>query len=422
MNYYKELKKKINRNKAVVCVIGLGYVGSAIIEKFNNKNFKTIGIDKDKYKFSILPKAKKMKLTSDYKFVNLADIIIIALPTPLKKNMSPDLSYIISCMQKIKQYLKKGQLISLESTTYPGTTEEIILPILKKRNFTISKNFFLVYSPERISPELKVKDKTIKYKFHNTPKIYSGYSDFCKSLGALIYKKITRKVVLASSLKMAETTKMVENIFRSINIGLVNELKMFLDKIKIDINEALDLADTKPFGFTKFDPGPGYGGHCIPLDPFYLYWLAKKNNFKLKFIKTSGMVNKEVINWITNKILKFIKIKKIKLFEKKILILGVAYKANIDDTRESPAFKIAEKLKKNGYDFEYSDPYVKKIKFGNKIKKSKNINAKLLEKYPIVLLATDHAKFNYNLISKKAMYLFDSRNSIKNRKKNYFKV
>ncbi len=337
-------------------------MGSAIIEKFNNKNFKTIGIDKDKYKFSILPKAKKMKLTSDYKFVNLADIIIIALPTPLKKNMSPDLSYIISCMQKIKQYLKKGQLISLESTTYPGTTEEIILPILKKRNFTISKNFFLVYSPERISPELKVKDKTIKYKFHNTPKIYSGYSDYCKSLGALIYKKITRKVVLASSLKMAETTKMVENIFRSINIGLVNELKMFLDKIKIDINEALDLADTKPFGFTKFDPGPGYGGHCIPLDPFYLYWLAKKNNFKLKFIKTSGMVNKEVINWITNKILKFIKIKKIKLFEKKILILGVAYKANIDDTRESPAFKIAEKLKKNGYDFEYSDPYVKKNK------------------------------------------------------------
>ena len=421
MNYYEELKKKIKKNKAIVCVIGLGYVGSAIIEKFDSKNFRTIGIDKDKRKFTFLSK-KKMKLTTEYKFIDLADIIIIALPTPLKNNMSPDLSYIEGCMQKIKPYLKKGQLISLESTTYPGTTEEIILPILKKRNFTISKDFFLVYSPERISPEIKVKNKKIKYKFHNTPKIYSGYSNQCKSLAALLYKKVTKKVILASSLKMAETTKMIENIFRSINIGLVNELKMFLDKVNIDINEALDLADTKPFGFTKFSPGPGYGGHCIPLDPFYLYWLAKKNNFKLKFINTSGMVNREVVNWITNKILKFIKTKKIKLIKKKILILGVAYKANIDDTRESPAFKIAKELKKNGFDFEYSDPYVKKIEFENVIKKSKNISVKLLKQYPIVLITTDHSKFNYDLISKKALYLFDSRNIIKNRKKNYFKV
>jgi UDP-N-acetyl-D-glucosamine dehydrogenase len=422
MNYYQNLRKKIKTNNAIICVIGLGYVGSAIIEKFNQNGFQTIGIDNDPKKLKLKFKTKRMKLTSDYSSIKLADVIIIALPTPLKSNMSPDLSYITDSIKKIKVYLKKGQIISLESTTYPGTTEEIILPVLKKSKFNISKDFFLAYSPERISPELRVKDKNIKYKLHNTPKICSGYSVNCKLLAAQLYKKITKTVVLSSSLKVAEATKMIENIFRSINIGLVNELKMFFNKIDIDINEALELADTKPFGFTKFNPGPGYGGHCIPLDPFYLYWLAKKNKFDLQFIKTSGIINKKTINWIANNISNFIKKKKIKLFNKKILILGVAYKQNIDDTRESPAFKIASKLKLKGYDFEYSDPYVKNIKFDNKIKKSKKINSKLLKKYPVVFIATDHTKFNYKLIAKSAKYLFDARNVIKNRKKNYFKV
>jgi len=422
MNYFQNLKKKIKTNEAVICIIGLGYVGSVIIEKFNQNHFRTIGIDNDPRKLKLKFKSKRMKLTSDYSSIKFADIIIMALPTPLKSDMNPDLSYIKSCIQKIRKYLKKGQLISLESTTYPGTTEEIILPILKKNKFNVSKDFFLAYSPERISPELKVRDKNVKYKLHNIPKICSGYSTQCRSLAAQLYKKITKTVVLASSLRIAEATKMIENIFRSINIGLVNELKMFFNKIDIDINEALDLADTKPFGFTKFYPGPGYGGHCIPVDPFYLYWLAKKNNFDLKFIKTSGIVNVETINWITNKICSFIKKKKIKLFSKKILILGVAYKQNIDDIRESPALKICSKLKLKGYDFDYSDPYIKNIKFDNKIKKSKTINSKLLKKYPVIFIATDHTKFDYDLIAKNAKYIFDARNVIKNRKKNYFKV
>ena len=193
---------------------------------------------------------------------------------------------------------------------------------------------------------------------------------------------------------------MIENVFRSINIALVNELKMFLSKINIDVNEALDLADTKPFGFTKFNPGPGYGGHCIPLDPFYLYWLAKKNNFDLKFIKTSGIINRKIADWITNKVVKFIKKNKIKLLNNKILILGVAYKKNIDATRESPALKIAEKLLKKGYGFEYSDPYVSKILFKNKIKKSKKINASLLKKHKIVLIVTDCFSTSKYLVSK----------------------
>jgi UDP-N-acetyl-D-glucosamine dehydrogenase len=241
-------------------------------------------------------------------------------------------------------------------------------------------------------------------------------------LGKILYKNIVNRVVPASSLKVAETTKMIENIFRSINIALVNELKMFLNKVDIDIDETLDLANTKPFGFTKFSPGPGYGGHCIPLDPFYLYWLAKKNNFDLKFIKTSGMINRRISGWISKKIINFIEKNKIKLYRNKILILGVAYKKNIDDTRESPAFEIIKKLKKKKLDFEFSDPYINKINLDGTIKRSKKITKSLLKKYKVVLIITDHSKFKYDLISKEAKFIFDSRNVIKNRTKNYFKV
>ena len=423
MDYFKELKKKIINKKATICVVGLGYVGRQILRKFERSGYKTIGIDIDK---NIIKKnifSNKTTVTNNYKYIKFADVIIITLPTPLKKNLSPDLSFITNSIRKMDQYIRKGQLISLESTTYPGTTEEIIGGFISRKKLNLSKDFFLVYSPERISPELKVKGvEAIKYGLHNTPKICAGYSKNCCILGKELYRHITKKVVIASNLKVAETAKMIENIFRSVNIALVNELKMFLSKIDIDIHDALNLAGTKPFGFTQFGPGPGYGGHCIPLDPFYLYWLAKKNNFDLKFIKTAGDINRRITSWITRKIINFIKKNRIKLPDKKILILGVAYKRNIDDTRESPAFKIAEKLKKNGFDFEYSDPHVEKIKFNNKTKKSKKITTKLLKKYKIVLIVTDHHKFNYKLISDNAEYIFDCRNSIKNRIKNYYKV
>ena len=422
MNYFESLKNKIKKNKATVCIIGLGYVGTALIEKLSKVGFNIIGIDKNKSKFKKIDKKKKIMLSDNYKYIAKSDIIVIAVPTPLTANLSPDLSYIKKAIISMKKYIKKGQLISLESTTYPGTTQDLLGEFIKKEGFIISRDYFLVYSPERISPELQIKDKKIKYKLDNTPKVCGGYSKNCKILGNEFYKKITKKVVIASSLEVAETTKMIENIFRSINIALVNELKMFLTKINIDINEALDLAGTKPFGFTKFVPGPGYGGHCIPLDPFYLYWLAKKNNFYLKFIKTSGIINRETTNWITRKVVNFIKTKHIKLFKKKILIIGVAYKQNIDDTRESPAFKLAQKFKNKGFNFDYSDPYIKKIIFNKKIKKSKKITKKLLKKYPVVLIVTDHNKFDYKLISREAKYIFDSRNIIKDRVKNYFKV
>ncbi len=310
MNYFNKLKKKIDSKKAIISVIGLGYVGEALIKKFSKEGFSTIGIDYDKNKLRKFSKKSDMVLSDDYKFLERADVIIIAVPTPLTKKLTPDLSFIKSVIKKSDRFLKKGQLISLESTTYPGTTEELFRSFLINKKFNLSEDFFLVYSPERISPELKIKDRTLKYDLHNTPKIYSGYSLNCKLLGKTLYKNISNKVVLASSLKMAETSKMIENIFRSINIGLVNELKMFLHKIDIDINEALDLAETKPFGFTRFDPGPGYGGHCIPIDPFYLYWLAKRNKFNLKLIKTSGLINEKLALWVCNQVIKFIKKKK----------------------------------------------------------------------------------------------------------------
>ena len=422
MNYFLSLKKKIVNRKARICIIGLGYVGMPLIKNFSKKGFKTIGIDKDFKKKDLLKKIKNSFFSSNYKIINEADIIIITLPTPLKKNKKPDLKHLISCSKELKKNIKEGQLISLESTSYPGTTEEIFLNMIIKRGFIPAKNFFLTYSPERISPELKVKNKLIKYNLQNTPKICGGFSDNCFQLGEILYGKIVKKVIKAKDIKSAESAKMLENVYRSVNIAMVNELKMFFNKIKIDIHEVIKLAGTKPFGFTKFLPGPGFGGHCIPLDPFYLYWLGKKNNFHLKFIKSSGEINDRITNWIVKKILNFLKKNKINFSHKKILILGVAYKKDINDLRESPGLKIAAKLKKNGYDFEYSDPYFKKINFGGRVKKNIKIDKKNLKKYPAVLLTTDHTLFNYKLIEKDAKFLFDTRNKFKIRTKNLIKL
>ncbi len=422
MNYFERLKKRVNKKEAIISIIGVGYVGLALLREFDRKGFRSVGIDINLKKFKKLNLSKKAVLTSNYSEIKNSDVIIITLPTPLDKKMSPDLKIIRNSLNKMKKFLKKGQLISFESTTYPGTTKELFIPIIKNKKFKLGEDFFLAYSPERVSPELKVKNKTIKYNLTNTPKIVSGYTKNCKILGKLIYEKIIKKIYLASTLEIAETTKMIENTFRSVNIALVNELKMFLTHINIDIHECIDLAGTKPFGFTKFLPGPGYGGHCIPIDPFYLYWLAKKNNVNLDFIKTSGIVNRKITDWISKKIILFFKKKFLGKKKVKIFILGVSYKPDIDDTRESPALKIMEKFKEAGIDIEYSDPYVKQIKYNGILKKSKPLNVRNFKKYPIVLIATNHSVFNYKLIAEKSQFLFDARNSIKNRKINFFKL
>ena len=405
MNYYEELKKKIKKNKAIVCVIGLGYMGSAIIEKFDSKNFRTIGIDKDKRKFTFLSK-KKMKLTTEYKFIDLADIIIIALPTPLKNKDIPDLSFIKNTITSIKDKLRPGQLLILESTSYPGTTREEIVEKLDK-NLIPGKNFFIGFSSERINPGFN--ERTI----NQVPKVVSGYSNDCLEIISNFYQTGFKQIVKSKSLEVAEFSKLLENIYRAVNIGFINEMKFVADKMKLDIYEILKVASTKPFGFRPFNPGPGIGGHCIPIDPHYLYWKAKKKGIKANFIKLSAETNFAVINFIQKKITKILKVNKIKKDSSKILILGIAYKKDVDDLRESASINLIKKLLKDKYkDIEYSDPHIKdtiltrEFKFN---KKSLNLSTKNLKKFDIVILMTDHDKFDYKMIYENSQTIIDCR-------------
>ena len=425
-NLYKNIKNK----KVVVGIVGVGYVGIQLLLQFKKKNIQTIGFDKDKIKlkkltkgispFSYISDKKIRKLknqsfyTERYKNIGLCDVIIICLPTPIKKNTKPDLSAIENTLKKFKKFIKKGQLIILESTTYPGTTRDIIGNNLKK--FKLGEDLFLSYSPERENPGSTLP-------FSKVTKITSGYTKKCSILSELLYKKIVNSVVVAGSLEEAEMTKLLENIYRSVNIGLVNELKMICLAMKIDINKIIKLASTKPFGFSAFYPGPGVGGHCIPIDPYYLYWRAKKFDHEAKFIKLAGDINIETTRWTVKNIVKILgKIKTKK--RKKILILGLAYKKNVEDIRESAAIKILQSLTNMNYTVDFSDPHVdtNDILFKKLVKKSKKIKVnKNIKKYDAVVLITDHDKFNYKMITKYSKILIDTRNRVF-RKNNFFRL
>ena len=416
MNYKTELLSKIKSNKAKIGIIGLGYVGLPLACSFANKKISVVGFDVDKKKIeninsnisyikhisnSIIKNcSKNLIATFNFKIINQVDVIILCLPTPVKKNLIPDLSYITSTLKNVKKYLKQGQILILESSTYPGSTKEIILPYLKK--FKVGKNFFLAYSPEREDPNNQ------KYRIKNIPKICSGYSKNCLTISKKLYEKIIDKVVSVSNLETAEFTKLYENIYRSVNIGLVNELKIISNKLNLDIYEIINAAKTKPFGFQAFYPGPGVGGHCIPVDPYYLSWVAKKNKIKTNLIHHAGKINSQMPSWIINKTLKEKKIKN-------ALIVGVAYKKDLDDTRESPAIKFLNILKKKRVSVSYYDPIVKELKsrnFDYKLKSVK-LNKKTIANYDCVFITTDHSKINYELIKKNANLIIDTRNVYK---------
>lgn len=430
--YFQNLLKKIKKNNIKVGIVGIGYVGIQLLIQFCSKNFFTIGFDKDKKKINKLKKGispysyisnnriRPIKLfsafSSNYEKIKLCDVIIICLPTPIKKNTKPDLSVIEKIVRKIEKYFQKGQLIILESTTYPGTTKEIIGKKLSR--FKIGENIFLAYSPERENPGGKIP-------FYNITKISSGFSNKCSILSKLIYKKIVKNVVTASSLEEAEMTKLLENIYRSVNIGLVNELKMISKEMGIDINRVIKLASTKPFGYKPFFPGPGVGGHCIPIDPYYLYWRAKKFGQEAKFIKLAGDINIETTNWTVKNTIKILHGTKSKK-RKKVLVLGVAYKKNIEDIRESAAIKIIDDLRKKNFLVDFSDPHIK-LK-GDKhiqkiIGKSKliKISKNNLLNYDCVILVTDHDDFDYKLITRYSKILIDTRNRL-SRKQNFYKL
>jgi len=420
----KNLYNSINKLNATVGVIGLGYVGLPLSILFSKKKFKVIGFDTDKGKINKLNKRKsyiqrisikdidkiykKGFCTNDFSLIKDCDFILICVPTPLKNN-KPNLEYIISTYSNIKNYLREKQVLILESTSYPGTTREILSRELSKK-FILGKNFFLGFSSERINPGLN------ENYIQKIPKVVSGYSKNCLKIITSFYKKFFHQVVEAKSLEIAEFSKLVENIYRAINIGFINEMKIVADKMNLDIYEILKVAKTKPFGFNVFEPGPGVGGHCIPIDPNYLHWKAKKFGVEPKFIKLSEKINTDVLKFIFSKIKSIIKIKKSKKNKKKILILGLAYKKNVDDLRESASLRLIDYLNKSKIKYEFSDPYIKRSVVTRNLvlkKKSIKINPNNLKKFDLVVLMTDHDLFDYKMIYKYSNKIIDCRGRYK---------
>ncbi len=423
MKHINGILKKIINKQLTVGVIGLGYVGLPLVLRFNKVGFKVIGFDNNRkvvkslnagesYINHISKKDIKsliksnFEVTTNYKKIAETDFIILCLPTPLKKNNEPNLKYVRDTLSSIEPYLKHGQAISLESTTYPGTTEEEILPIAKRKKFIVGESLFIIYSPEREDPGNQ------KYSLKTIPKVVGGITNNCLIVGKKLYGAAIDNVVPVSSTKVAEMTKLLENIYRSVNIGLVNEMKIVADRMGIDIYEVISAAKTKPFGFNAYYPGPGLGGHCIPIDPFYLSWKAKEYNIETKFIELAGEINHYMPKWVINKISEKLKSNNKHFKDLKVLILGIAYKKNIDDTRESPSVEIMDQLRKKGCLIHYSDPYVKtfpKMRDYSFKLSSVVINSKNLKKYDLIIIATDHDKFNYKLIRNNAKLIIDTR-------------
>ena len=424
MNYSKLLKNKINSKKAIIGIVGMGYVGLPLATLIAKKGFNLFCFDKDITRVNLLKKRvsyfvnipnkelnhfkKKTYIFSNLDKISECDIIILCLPTPLNKYNKPDISHIRDTINKIKSKLKKGQLIILESTSFPGTTrEEVCEKINSKFNF--GKDFFVTFSSERINPGMNERN------IHNVPKVISGYSQSCLDKINYFYRNFFLKLIPAKSLEIAEFSKLLENIYRSVNIGFINEMKFVADKFNLDIFEILSISNTKPYGFKRFNPGPGVGGHCIPIDPQYLYWKSKAKGLSPKFIKLSADINIKVTKFIYKKIIK--QMKAIKKTKKnfKVLVLGIAYKKNLDDDRESASIRLIEYMLKDKFKtVEYSDPYVSKYIFASNLKKkSIKINALTLKKFDLIVLATDHDKFNYNLIAKNSKFIIDCRGKYK---------
>ena len=413
-----ELEKKIKDKKAKIGIIGMGYVGIPLGLEFAGTGFSVTGFDKDsarvkeinsgKQVMKHIP-AKSMKefvkknngsSTTEFSEIRDMDCLIICVPTPLDEHEQPDMSYIESASKEIGKNLRKGQLIVLESTTYPGTTREIVKPILEKSKLEAGEDFFLAYSPEREDPGNK------EFSISAIPKVMGGLTDNCLRLTSNLYKNIVSETVEVSSLETAEATKLMENIFRAVNIAMVNELKLILSRMGINIWEVIDAAKTKPFGFMPFYPGPGMGGHCIPIDPFYLSWKAKEYNTEAKFIELAGEINRKMTEHIAHRIGRALNDDKKSIRGSKILIVGVAYKKDIDDIRESPALRIMDLLKHKGAKITYHDPNVKNVG----PLKSLDLTQNTINEQDAIVITTDHTNIDYKSLGKHAKLIVDTRN------------
>lgn len=420
------LREKIENKTAVIGVVGLGYVGLPLAVEKAKAGFRVIGFDILPNRVDMvnqgvnyigdvvdeelkeLVSSGQLKATTDYSLIGEVDAVAICVPTPLDQYQQPNVSYVQSSAESIAQYLHPDMLVVLESTTYPGTTEEIVQPILEKTGLKVGEDFYLAYSPERVDPGNKI------YNTKNTPKVVGGVTKACTEVAATLYRAVLDgEVHLVSSPKVAEMEKILENTFRNINIALVNEMAILCNKMGIDIWEVIDAAKTKPYGFMAFYPGPGLGGHCIPIDPFYLTWKAREYNYHTRLIEVAGEINNMMPEFVVDRMMKVLNRYGKSLNGSKVVVLGVAYKKDIDDYRESPVLEIVELLEKYKADFVTVDPHISKFKTSHKEYETVAFSEKLIEEADMVLIATDHSAFDYELIAEKAKVIFDTRNALK---------
>ena len=418
-----KLLEKFSRKTATIGILGLGYVGLPLMIRYAELGFKVLGIDIDSNKVNMLNEgqsyiehippeeitkslSKGFQATTDFSRATEADTLILCVPTPLNKYKEPDLSYVTDTTDAIIPYLRKGQVLSLESTTYPGTTEEELLPRMESTGLKVGEDVFLVYSPEREDPG------NPNFTTRTIPKVVGGHTVECLEVGEAMYQPAIDHIVPVSSTKAAEMTKLLENIHRSVNIGLVNEMKIVADRMNIDIHEVIKAAATKPFGFTAYYPGPGLGGHCIPIDPFYLSWKAKEYDLNTHFIELAGEVNSNMPRWVIGKVMDALNDRQKSLNGSKILVLGIAYKRDVDDMRESPSVELMELLQEKGAIVEYTDPHVpvfpKMREHFFELSSVETTPEKIAE-YDMLLLATDHSKFDYQMFQQNAQLIIDTR-------------
>jgi UDP-N-acetyl-D-glucosamine dehydrogenase len=423
-----ELASRIERRRARLAVIGLGYVGLPLAVEFGKAGFEVAAIDIDEERVArlargrsyiqdvassdlkALVKSGRLKPTTDFSVLRRADTVNICVPTPLSKQRDPDVSYIVSAAREVARYVHRGMLVVLESTTYPGTTEELILPLLQETGMKVGKDFFLAFSPERVDPG------NPKFTTRNIPKVVGGITPTCTDLACRLYAQRLDRVVPVASTQVAEMVKLLENTFRSVNIALVNELALMCARLKIDVWEVIEAAATKPFGFMPFYPGPGLGGHCIPVDPFYLSWKARASGFEARFIELAGHVNGHMPEHAVDLVSQSLNRRGRAVKGARVLVLGVAYKAGIDDIRESPSLDIMTTLERRGAHVEYSDPHVPTLDFSGRKLRSVAVTPGRIRSFDCVVIATAHGEFPYSDLVRHAKGIVDTRNALKGRR------
>jgi UDP-N-acetyl-D-glucosamine dehydrogenase len=426
LSHETALREKITTHSAVVGVVGIGYVGLPLAVEKAKVGYQVIGYDRNAIRvaqvnqgsnyirdvldddLSRMVSNNKLTATTDFSTLGSCDVIIICVPTPLTPNKDPDISYIRTVGAEIARRLHPGQLVCLESTTYPGTTEEVLLPLFAATGLVVGRDYFVAYSPERVDPGNK------RYSTKNTNKVVGGVTATCLSVAASFYQQTIVDVLQVSSPRVAEMTKVFENTFRAVNIALVNEMALLCDRMKIDIWEVMDAASTKPFGIMRFNPGPGVGGHCIPLDPFYLAWKAREYDFQTRFIELAGEINNSMPYYVREKLMRALNMRSRPLKGSKVLMLGMSYKKDIADWRESPGLKILELLMQDGAIVDYHDPYVPSFQDEQgTVRHSIPLTSRALSEADCVLITTDHSQTNWEHVVSNAQLIVDTRNATK---------